>query len=227
MDHSQNMMKLVCGVDEAGRGPVIGPLVIGCVVLDPKGKRKLKALKVRDSKKVSPSRRQVLDRQIKDIAIEWRTGSINPADIDRRRKKISLNVIEARKIAELIVKLESAPKTIIVDAADTVPENYKEKIIEGIKMLDPDFQIPRIVSEHHADDTYIEASAASIIAKVERDRAIEDLKQEYGEFGSGYPSDERTMKFIRKWIREGKLPPFVRRSWNTLNRAKQMSLDEF
>lgn len=216
---------IVCGIDEAGRGPVIGPMVMGCVVLDENGRKKLAGLKIRDSKKVAPSRRLSLEPLIKKYALEWNIAKIYPQEIDLRRKKISLNVIEAMKIADLIVSLESNPDRIIVDAADSVAENFKNRIMEFLngKMTD----IPEIVSEHRADDRYIEVSAASILAKVERDREIEILKDKHGELGSGYPSDEITQKFVKNLVRNGELPDFVRRSWNTVNRKKQTMLGEF
>lgn len=222
---------IVCGIDEAGRGPVIGPLVIACVVLDEKGRKKLSKLRVRDSKKVSPSRRLFLEPLIKKHVLEWNLTKINPQEIDFRRKRISLNVIEAMKISELILSLKNKPERIIVDSADTVPDEYKRKIIsylnESCKSRDYNYEIPEIVSEHRADDRYIEVSAASILAKVERDREIERLRDEFGEFGSGYPSDKITQKFVKNLVRNDELPNFLRRSWNTVHRKKQTTLDEF
>jgi ribonuclease HII len=221
------MTEITCGIDEAGRGPVIGPLVMGCAVLDNDGGEELKKLNVRDSKKVAPSRRLSLEERIKEIAIEWGLVKIYPNEIDYLRKKHSLNFIEAMKIAELVLSLKNVPNRIIVDSADTVPEEYKRKIIHCINGRNVDFVIPEIISEHKADDRYIEVSAASILAKVERDREIEKLKEEHGEFGSGYPADERTKEFMKKLIRNGELPEFVRRSWNTVDKSKQMTLFEF
>ena len=216
---------LICGIDEAGRGPVIGPLVIACVVVDSKGKEELKKLNVRDSKRVSVSRRKKLEPLIKDIAIEWKLIKITPREIDRLRKKISLNVIEAKKMAEVVSSLEHLPDKLIVDAADAVAENFGNKIIGYLK--DADIKIPSIVSEHRADDKYVEVGAASILAKVERDRDIDLLKDKYGEIGSGYPADELTQKFLHELMQKGELPDFVRKSWNTVNRKKQMRLNAF
>jgi len=221
------MGEIICGIDEAGRGPVIGPLVMGCVILDNKGREELKRLNVRDSKKVAPSRRLSLEPKIKEFAVEWDLAKIFPHEIDYLRRKHSLNFIEAMKIAELIIALKNVPHKIIVDSADTVPEEYKRKIIHCVDSIHDDFVIPEIISEHRADDRYIEVSAASILAKVERDREIEKLKEEHGEFGSGYPADELTKEFMKKLIRSGKLPEFVRKSWNTVDKSKQTKLFEF
>lgn len=218
---------ITCGIDEAGRGPVIGPMVIGCAVLDEKGRNELRRLNVRDSKKVAASRRILLEPKIKEIALEWKLIKIPPAEIDMLRKKFSLNVIETMKIAKLILSLENIPDKVIVDAADRVEEEFTEKIVGYMRDADPKCCIPDIISEHMADDNYIEVGAASILAKVERDRNIEQLVEEYGNFGSGYPADEITKNYIRAIVRKGTLPDIVRRSWNTLDKAKQTRLEEF
>jgi len=225
MKLNQRTKMIICGIDESGRGPVIGPMVMGCVVLDDTGREKLAGLKIRDSKRVAPSRRLSLEPLIKEYALEWSLSKIYPQEIDLRRRKVSLNVIEAMKIADLISSLQNNPDRIIVDAADSVAENFKNKIIWFLNKKG--VPIPEIISEHKADDRYIEVSAASILAKVERDREIEILKNKHGEFGSGYPSDEITQEFVRNLVRNGELPDFVRRSWNTVNRKKQTTLDEF
>ena len=203
----------VCGIDETGRGPVLGPMVIGCVVLNEDGRKKLRALNVRDSKKVPHQRRVELEPQIKEIAVEWKLVKVQAHEIDYMRKKISLNQIEAVKMAELITSLGCKPKKVIVDAADPVAENFKLRIIKCLRELGA--EIPEIVSEHKADDNYIEVSAASIIAKVERDRDIDILRKEHGEIGSGYLSDEVTQRFIKNLKREGKeMPHYLRKSWD-------------
>lgn len=217
------MEELVCGIDEAGRGPVIGPLVIGCAVFDSKGKRELEKLNVRDSKKVSPLRRAALEPKIKEIALEWKIVKISPGEIDILRKKISLNVIEARKIAELILSLKKFPKRVIVDSADKVEENFRELIIKNLNIE----KIPEIISKHKADEKFIEVGAASILAKVERDREVEKLKEKFGEIGSGYPADEVTKKFLKDMKERGEIPAFIRRSWSTVRRARQKKLGEF
>jgi len=219
--------ELVCGIDEAGRGPVIGPLVIGCVVIDSTGREELKKLNVRDSKKVAASRRKSLEPLIKNIAIEWKLIHIKPSEIDHLRKKHSLNAVEAMKIADLILSLKNKSHRIIIDSVDNIPDDYKKRIIKYIKLKNPDYEIPEIISENKADNNYIEVGAASIIAKVERDREIENLKQRHGNFGSGYPADEITKKYIKEMVKNGDFPHFVRRSWNTLNKTKQRKLDEF
>ena len=216
----------VCGIDEAGRGPVIGPMVIGCVVLDDEGREKMRELNVRDSKKVAPIRRVKLEPYIKEYSVEWKTTHISASEIDRLRSRMSLNVIEAVKMSELIIGLEKRPHKVIVDSADPVTENFKNRILQSLRDRNAP-HIPEIVSEHKADDNYLEVAAASIIAKVERDREIELIKEEYGDIGSGYPSDELTQEFLKHLLEQGELPSFVRKTWDTLQRKKQSSLMDF
>ncbi len=221
------MNKLSAGIDEAGRGPVIGPMIMGCVVLDEDGKSELRALKVRDSKKIAAKKRAILEPKIKEIAVEWKLVTVSASEIDRMRKQHSLNMIEAMKIAQMITELKNMPSKILVDAADSVAENYTQRIIECITRGNEEFRLPEIISEHKADDKYVEVGAASILAKVMRDREIEKLKEIYGEIGSGYPADELTKKFIQKASRENNFPECVRLSWNTVSKSKQTSLFEF
>ena len=222
------LASLFCGIDEAGRGPVIGPMVLCCASVDRKGMEKLAKLRVRDSKKVSPGRREHLEPLIKTIVEEWVIAKISPREIDVMRKSISLNALEAIKTAQLIVSLKQKPTRITVDATDNIAEDYRKRIVDHIKILKPDYRVPEFISEHKADVNYIEVSAASIIAKVERDREIEELKKKHGDFGSGYPADPLTQKFLHELVRrEGGLPDFVRKSWNTVSKSRQATLGDF
>lgn len=220
-------MKTIGGIDEAGRGPVIGPMVLACAVFDLEGVERLAGLKVRDSKKVSPSRRRYLEPLIKKIAIEYGLAVVSPSEIDRLRKKKTLNEIEAIKAASLICSLKAMPSKVIVDSADAVAENYRRMIESKIAEIKPGMKMPEIVSEHKADANYIEVGAASILAKVERDRQVGKLREKYGNFGSGYPSDEKTKRYIKKVLEKGILPDIVRKSWNTVSRGAQKKLGDY
>ena len=216
------MSKLYAGVDEAGRGPVIGPLVLAYASFDKPALKQLSNLKVRDSKRLSVDRRNHLYPLICELATEYHIAYIEPAEIDSLRKKISLNEIEAQYTAKIFGGLKFPPKKITVDAADSVADNYRKRIASALKN---DFSF-QLVCEHKADDNYVEVSAASVIAKVSRDNAIEELKMEYGDFGSGYPCDPLTTAYIHKLIRSGRLPDYVRKSWNTVSDKKQTILGE-
>ncbi|MGC8619001.1 MAG: ribonuclease HII [Thermoplasmata archaeon] len=206
---------ITCGVDEAGRGPVIGPLVICGLCADDV---LLKELNVRDSKLLSPSRREKLYPEILKIANSYKIEMLKAEQIDELRKTMSLNEIEAMYFAKVISSLEG--EIFIVDAAD-VDENRFAKTIK--KYLDKNVNI---ISKHKADRDYPLVSAASIIAKVTRDREIEKIKDEIGDFGSGYPADPKTINFITQYYNKyGILPPYVRKSWKTLKNL--ITLDNY
>ncbi|NYB51036.1 MAG: ribonuclease HII [Methanobacteriaceae archaeon] len=202
-------MKLL-GIDEAGRGSVLGPLVVSGVALEEDRVKFLERLCLKDSKKISPKRRIALYRKINRIA-ECQTVHIKAQDIDMLRSRdINLNEIEKIAINQIINRLN--PTTCYIDSMDVKPE----RLTSELETLHPEI---KVLAEHKADDTYPIVSAASIIAKVERDRAIQDIKKEYENIGSGYPSDPQTIEFL-KTIPSGELPDFIRRSWATVERIR-------
>lgn len=205
---------MMCGVDEAGRGPVLGPLVVAAVMVD--DERPLKAMGVADSKLLTPRRREELDRQIRNIATV-ETVTISAADIDEFLKGSTLNLLEVKHFAALIDRLR--PHSVYIDAADVVEERFGRRIQELLTCR------PEMVCKHRADATYPVVSAASVIAKVARDRAMDELEVSIGRpIGSGYAHDEVTLKFIREWLRDtGSLPPQVRTSWRTTKAIVSMS----
>lgn len=213
----------ICGIDEAGRGPVVGPMVIAAAVFDRDGREKLKKIGVKDSKKLSKEKREELEKKIKEIAIEFNLVKIPPWSIDKLREKFSLNLVEAVHIADLILSLKSKPDKVILDSPDSIEEKFREKVKSYITSHSFEIdKIPEIISENKADARYIEVSAASILAKVERDREIENLKKEFHiECGSGYPSDQKTKKFLERLFSERELPSYLRKSWRTIKREEE------
>jgi ribonuclease HII len=208
----------VAGVDDAGRGSVIGPLVIAGVLLDKENLPKLTGLGVKDSKQLSPSKRERLAEEIKKTALKHHVIELSPAQIDRvvetGKKLHKLNWLEARTMAKVISALK--PDVAYVDASDVLADRFKTDIMENLE-----FKV-QIISEHKADVKYPIVSAASIIAKVERDQAISGLRDTYGDFGCGYATDSKTLQFLENLIRElGSYPDFVRRSWKTAKRLKE------
>jgi len=208
---------LIAGVDDAGRGAVIGPLVIAGILVDGEGLEEIEALGVRDSKTVTPKRREYLAVEILKIVKDHHIVRLQPKDIDRvvetGKKLHRLNRLEAKAMAEVISHLR--PDIAYIDASDVLPERFSRHVDEELT-----FKV-KIISEHKADRTYPVVSAASIIAKVERDRAISDLREEYGELGSGYASDSRTIKFLEEWVKtHDDYPDFVRKSWAPAKRIR-------
>jgi ribonuclease HII len=211
---------LVAGVDDAGRGPVIGPLVIAGVLLEEKEISKLRLLGVKDSKMLSPRRREQLVVGIKELALKHCVESLSPEEIDRvvekGRRLHRLNRLEAYTMTKVIERLK--PDIAYVDASDVLADRFKEHIAEKLT-----FEV-KIVSEHKADVKYPIVSAASIIAKVERDRAIQELSDRYGEIGSGYVTDPKTIGFLEKWLAtHGSYPRFVRKSWKPAKELKSQA----
>lgn len=214
---------LVCGLDEAGRGSIVGPLVVGGVVVEESSIADLAKLGVKDSKMLSPKRREALYGGIVDLCRGVAVLPILPREIDRYvihgKKLRKLNYLEAIYMAKAVDKL--SPQVVYADASDTVATRFSEDISRNLTVR------ARVIAEHHADSNYPVVSAASIIAKVERDRAVQKLRERFGDFGSGYPSDSRTIEFLKRWVeREGFIPKFCRSSWKTWFRIAQLQLSD-
>lgn len=207
----------IAGIDEAGRGSVIGPLVICGVVGDP---RKLAEIGVRDSKMLAPSRREYLAERILELIEDYRIVKIEPKEIDEARESgLNLNEIEARKMAEIIDSLN--PDRVYVDCVDANPRVFVQRLR---KHLRKDVQIVAM----HGGERHPLVAAASILAKVERDREIARLRERFGDFNSGYPSDEKTREFLERIVKEdGEMPSFVRRTWKTVRKLRDRRLDDF
>ena len=218
---------MICGVDEAGRGPVIGPLVITGVNF--RDESKLKELKVRDSKQLSPQRREILAKKIKEVASNYEILIISAKDIDDMRKVMTLNEIEVNAFTNVIKKLK--PEICYVDSADVNEKRFARDILERLSFK------PEIISKHKADDIYPIVGAASILAKTKRDEEVQKIAQNLENklnlpMGSGYPADPITQKFLKIWVKKfGELPKHTRLSWKTAqNILKENSikkLDEF
>ncbi len=202
----------ILGVDEAGRGSVLGPLVIAGVIVPEKMEKVLERMGVKDSKRLAPHRRTILSRKLKKM-FDYEVVVITAREIDEMRADgINLNEIEKNAMEELILRLK--PEKAIVDAVDVKAERFQENLKK-----DTGFDI---IAEHKADDNYIQVSAASIIAKAERDAQIAEINKEFikqGGIGSGYPSDPTTKKFLTNYTYD-EMPDFVRRSWNTVVKLK-------
>jgi len=199
----------ICGIDDAGRGSMIGPLVIAGVSLDKRKLRKLSTLGVKDSKKLSPKLREYLYKKIIEIVDEYYIAKISPRSIDASVKKHCLNDLEAKYMAKVVSKLNS--DTSYVDSCDVNPRRFGKKISKLSNNH-------KIKSYHHADSRFVVVSAASILAKVTRDRTIAKLRKNH-DLGSGYPSDSLSVKFVTKYYKKNhSMPSFVRKSWKPILR---------
>ena len=194
---------LVCGVDDAGRGSVLGPLVIAGIVIKQTKINQLKKQGIRDSKKLTPLARERLYKKIINIVDDYYVTRISPKIIDKSVFNHSLNHLEARYMAKVISKL--SPSIAFVDSCDVNPHRFGKEISKLTFRS-------KIKSYHHADSKFVVVSAASILAKVSRDRAITKLKKKYN-IGSGYPSDPKTKAFVKESIKRNEPLTFIRKSW--------------
>ncbi len=208
---------LEIGIDEAGRGPVLGSMFVAGVL----NFENLANLGVKDSKKLSCWRRERLARIIEAKTIVY-VAEISAEQIDKEREKgrtmneITLNL--ASEVVNFFVRKTVKPLRVFVDAADVKPARFAERLRRACdKGCDLE-----IVAEWKADERYPVVSAASIVAKVHRDRSMREIARSIGEeIGSGYPSDPKTIAFLRNVLRRGEIPPFVRKSWKTLRRLQK------
>ncbi|MDR2203204.1 MAG: ribonuclease HII [Nitrososphaerota archaeon] len=207
---------LVAGVDEAGRGCVLGPLVIAGVAILTDELPNLIALGVKDSKLLTQKKRNILFQEILKLNLNFKIIKVPPLDIDKAVNCSialhKLNRLEAKTMAQIIEHLN--PDEAYVDAADIIEERYATHIKEHLTIK------PKIISRHKADQLYPIVSAASIIAKVTRDKEIEQIKNKYGDIGSGYPHDKKTQNFLTQWLKTHKTyPPCIRKSWKPAKKA--------
>ncbi|MBS3090323.1 ribonuclease HII [Candidatus Pacearchaeota archaeon] len=222
---------LILGIDDAGRGPIIGPMVLAGVLIEKKDEAHLRKIGVKDSKKVTPKRREILAVEIKKIAKDYHASITLPLEIDSRALNgLNLNNIEAIKSAEIINKLNKSQERIevVIDCPSPNIPKWREYILKHIH--EPDNLIFKV--EHKADVNHIACSAASIIAKVTRDSEIEEIKKRIGvDFGSGYPSDPVTISFLQKHGKKYKKEGIIRETWQTWQNFKgkkeQKNLKDF
>ena len=206
-------MAKVLGIDEAGRGPVIGSMFIGGFMIDEKKISELEDLGVKDSKKLSDKKREKLREELDSLGDAFLV-EFSATKIDDLREVMSLNEIELKGFAQLVDRAE--PDRVFMD----LPEPDGDRFIGKVKDLmstDTDLEF---TAEHGADDTFPVVSAASIVAKSARENHVEELQRKYGyDFKSGYPHDEPTINFLKDFLEEkGDLPPETRMSWSTAQR---------
>ena len=199
----------ICGVDDAGRGSMIGPMVIAGISIEKKNIPKLRKLGVRDSKKLSPKKRELLYKQIVKLVDDYHVIRIPPRTIDKYVFEHNLNHLEAKKMAEVISNLN--PDLSYVDSCDVNAARFGREISDLSKKS-------KVKSYHYADSRFAVVSAASIIAKVSRDRSIMRLNKTTN-LGSGYPSDKKSVNYVKKVVSSKKsLPTSIRKSWKPVQK---------
>jgi len=202
----------VVGIDEAGRGAWLGPLVVGAVAVPRSGLGAVARTGARDSKTLAPARREAIFSALGACARRaWLAAA--PAEVDAHVVDGRLNELEAALFGRLAGRF--APAEARVDACDANARRFGASVARhaGPEVV--------VLARHHADALDPLVGAASIVAKVVRDRAMRRLAEELGApIGSGYPSDPATVRFVRREVDPaGPRPPWLRASWATTRRV--------
>tara|TARA_Y100000310_G_C20695149_1_gene825146 strand:- start:3967 stop:4638 length:672 start_codon:yes stop_codon:yes gene_type:complete len=218
-------MSVVIGIDEAGRGPVLGPLVMAAVAVDKKGLKKLEELGVKDSKLLTADKRLEIFEQLADVVTDYRVQVIEPTAIDLTLASpgTNLNWLEADTAASMVNEMEHSK--VIVDCPSVNIDSFKDYFVNKLTN-----KKATVILEHKADMNHLVVAAASIVAKVIRDMEIEKIKSEVGiDFGSGYMSDSLTVSFLNECFETHDY--IFRRNWASYQQRvrlkQQKTLGEF
>lgn len=207
------------GIDDAGRGPVMGPMVLAGCIVDEEIEKEFRKLGVKDSKDLTQKRREFLEEKIKGLSKKFEVVMSTSDEIDSSLESgTNLNELEAIMTAKIINKLNKGDQKIkvIVDCPSVSILKWTDTLKTKIKNLSN----LEVVCEHKADVNHISVSAGSILAKCVREREMHKLKEIYGNgVGSGYPSDPSTCKFLEKNAIEFKDKGIFRKSWSSWKRA--------
>ena len=203
---------MILGLDEAGRGCVLGPLVVAGFLASEASESALRAAGADDSKALSPKKRDAARAALSELGTPF-VREISPSEIDAG----NLNELEEALLIAIV--REARPTRVIVDALGhprTIPATVARlsAATDGI----PWHMAPK------ADSTFATVGAASIFAKTTRDAALDALRPEFGDFGSGYPSDPATRRWLTDWAKSQRpWPSFVRTRWGTIRDLAQIS----
>jgi len=222
------MGEFILGIDDAGRGPVIGPMILAGCLVNEAIEKEFKKLGIKDSKELTPKRREFLAVIIREKAETFEIALAYPNEIDENLTSgTNLNQLEAIKIASIINKINKGKDRIkvIIDC----PSVGISKWADFLKTKIDNLSNLEIVCEHKADKNHISVSAASILAKSAREKEMDKLKKIYGEeIGSGYTSDPSTIKFLEKNAQKHENSGIFRKTWETwkvaVNKIAQKAL---
>lgn len=211
-------MGLNFGIDDAGRGPVIGPMILAGCIVDEKYEDELKAAGVKDSKLISDKKRFKLEKKIKELAHSYSVQVTMPDTItDTNIAGVKLNELEALECAKIVNELNVIDDKmfVVLDCPSPNLEAWGNYFKSHVKKLDN----LTVSSEHKADLNHISAGCASILAKCERERQMDKLKEEYPGIGSGYPADPKTKAFLAKYGKKYADKNIFRKTWSTYIKA--------
>lgn len=204
------MEQWLVGADEAGRGSLVGEMIVAVAAVQHDCITRLRDLGVKDSKELDPSTRAELYRELAGMeCILFSVQPVPPREIDRR----SLTILTEEAISTAFSRIL---KRVDADSISRFTVDKYGRIVKlRIQLRRLGYKGP-VVVEEKADQRYIEVAAASIIAKHVRDARIRVLSSLYGVEGSGYPSDPRTVDWVMSRIMKGEKPEIIRYSWGTL-----------
>ncbi len=209
------MSNFLIGVDEAGKGPVISSLIVCVAICDRQHEKSLKKWCKKDSKQLSAKQREETLQELNKFCT-FKVVELTAADLNTHMKTMSLNDIEARAMASLLKNLTG---DIMIDLLDRYEWTFRARMEK--------FGIKRFEAQHKADENFPIVAAASINAKVLRDKRVKEVIDATGiDFGSGYPSDPKTISALKNAELQRKLRPYIRERWQTLENIKQKKLFE-
>jgi len=222
---------LILGIDDSGRGPVIGPMILAGCLIDSELEKEFREQGVKDSKKLTGNKREILAEIIRAKALSYHVVVISPQEIDGKTNSgINLNRIEAIKAAKIINNLNKDfdKINVVVDCPSPNIEKWKNTLKSYVDKKDN----LEFIVEHKADVNHIACSAASILAKSQREKEVKKIKKKIGkDFGSGYPSDPVTCKFLKDYSEKHKKDGIFRETWSTwqneCKRKQQKNLLDF
>lgn len=216
-DGEKNMGNLVLGIDDSGRGPLIGPMILAGILVDAEQETLLKKEGVADSKTILHPKRIVLAKTIKQNSYAHHITKTFPTELDNSLQTgTNLNTLEAKKVAEIINEINKGKYLkekikVIIDCPSVNTTAWKNTLIKFITNTSNLI----IYCEHKADVNHVSVSAASILAKVTREEEVAKLKEKYGDLGSGYPSDPTTKAFLKAHGHSLSNAGIFRKTWST------------
>jgi len=227
---------MLLGIDEAGRGPFIGPLVMCAVLMDSKNDVILKNLGIKDSKLLSKSKREEFYKILKEkkLIIDYKIIKLQANEVDKSLLSVNdnLNNLELKtsvKLIKFFMKKYTLDK-VFLDCPSINASKYKKDLFDKVNFKN-------LVVEHKADQKYVCVSCASVLAKVTRDKEISLLQKKYlktiyGNLGSGYPSDVLSVEFLKKNYKKlSSDDKLFRKTWKTytnfVNQSKQKKLGDY
>ncbi len=213
------MTEFILGIDDAGRGPVIGPMVLAGCLVTKETEKEFRRIGIKDSKQLTNKRREHFSKIIKEKAETFEIVLANPLEIDNALKNgKNLNKLEAKMTSDIINKINKGYKKIkiVIDCPSVSIEKWKDVVRSLVK----DMSTIELICEHKADKNHIAVSAASILAKCVREKEMDKIREKYGkEIGSGYTSDPLTIMYLEKNAEKQQNAGIFRKTWETWKKA--------